>query len=270
MRRALTAALCAAALAFAANVARAHEFWLSPLAYRVDPGAPLQADIRVGQKFGGTAFAYLPPDIARFDIVMGDAVIAVTGRPGDRPALNMPVPGEGLAVVVHVTRDMRLTYSEAQKFIDFVTHKDLTGVLQAHEARGLPPQGFVERYTRYAKSLIAVGAGAGADRAVGLETEIVALANPYTDDTSAGLPVQVLYQGAPRADVQVELFERAPDGTVSISQLRTDATGQALLPVRPGHEYLVDSVVMRPLDPPGDEGAVWHSLWASLTLQIPG
>jgi len=65
-------------------------------------------------------------------------------------------------------------------------------------------------------------------------TEIVALANPYTDDLSAGLPVQVFYDNAVRADAQVELFAKSADGSVEITTYRTDANGIATLPVQPG------------------------------------
>ena len=116
---------------------------------------------------------------------------------------------------------------------------------------------------------IAVGDGAGADREAGLETEIVALANPYTDDLSDGLPVRVLYQGAPRADAQVELFAKSPEGEVEITLLRTDAEGVALLPVTPGQVYLADAVVVRPLEPVAEDDPVWESLWASLTFKVP-
>ena len=126
-----------------------------------------------------------------------------------------------------------------------------------------------ERYSRYGKALIAVGDGAGADREAGLETEIVALANPYTDDLSDGLPVRVLYQGAPRADAQVELFAKSPEGEVEITLLRTDAEGVALLPVTPGQVYLADAVVVRPLEPVAEDDPVWESLWASLTFKVP-
>ena len=104
----------------------------------------------------------------------------------------------------------------------------------------------------------------------GLETEIVALNNPYTDPASEGMRVKVLYQGSVRADAQVEVFEKASDGTVDVALYRTDAEGLAVLPLKPGHEYLVDAVVLRDTgnnDPAA--GAVWHSLWASLTFAVP-
>lgn len=181
----------------------------------------------------------------------------------------MPVPGDGLAVVVHVTGDTTLTYSDWETFTRFLTHKDWAPLIDAHLARGLSREKVRERYSRYAKALIAVGHGRGADRETGLETEIVALANPYTADLAEGLPVRVLYRGAPRAAAQVELFAKSPEGAVTVSLHRTDEAGVALLPVTPGHSYLADAVVVRPLEPAADDDPAWESLWASLTFGVP-
>ena len=82
--------------------------------------------------------------------------------------------------------------------------------------------------------------------------------------------MRVLYEGAPRTDTQVELFEKAPGAKEATSSLhRTDAEGRVTLPVAAGHEYLVDSVVMNPLDPGAEDGPAWESLWASLTFRAP-
>jgi uncharacterized GH25 family protein len=263
----MRAALLLAALW--AGTASAHEFWIDAEAWQVPAGETLRADIRVGETLEGAAYSFVPPNFRRFEIVQDGETVAVTGRPGDRPALNMAAPGDGLATVVHVTKDYNLTYSEWDKFTAFCAHKDFVGVLERHAARGLPQTGFRETYSRHAKALIAVGDGAGQDVNAGLEVEIIALANPYTDDLSGGMPVQVFYQGAPQADVQVELFERAADGSVAVTTTRTDAEGRALLAVRPGHMYLADHVVMRELQPAAEGDPVWESLWASLTFSVP-
>lgn len=265
----LSSFIVLAAMSFAALPASSHEFWISPKSYTVPAGGQLLADIRVGQSFEGPAYPFIPQRFKRFDLVMGDAVVPVEGLTGDRPALGMAAPGVGLVTVVHQTSDSNLTYTDASKFEDFVTHKDFAWALDANKERGIPETGFRERYSRYGKSLIAVGDGAGNDREVGLETEIVALANPYNDDLSGGMPVRVLYQGTPRADTQVEVFSRAPDGTVTDSFHRTDAKGVAVIPVEAGFEYLVDSVVMRPLEQVNETDPVWESLWASLTFKTP-
>jgi len=249
--------------------AKAHEFWISPERYLVAPGDPLLAHIRVGETFKGGALSYIDRSTARFEVILGGQTFEHGATLGDRPALSRSIPGSGLAVVVHETTDSRLTYRDWQKFINFVEHKDFQGALDRHLERGLPEVGFVETYRRYAKSLIAIGDGAGLDQNVGLDTEIVALANPYTDDVSNGLPVKVLLYGMPRPDTQVEVFARSGDGTVDTQLYRTNADGVVVLPVERGVEYQVDSVVLE--ERPGDDdGApVWHTMWANLTFQVP-
>lgn len=248
-----------------------HEFWISPEKYQVDSGENLVASLRGGQRFSGGPFSFLPQRFARFQLVKGDLEVDVEGRIGDRPALNMAAPEDGLWVVVHETTDSRITWKEWEKFAGFVEHKKLAGTLENHAARGLPDTGFSESYRRFIKSLIGVGDGQGADREVGLRTEFVALANPYVDDVSKGFPVLVLFEGEPRVDAQIEIFEKNADGEVAISTLKTDADGRALIPVQTGKEYLLDAVVMLPLEETDkDSDPVWRSLWAALTFAVPG
>ncbi|MEM9710225.1 MAG: DUF4198 domain-containing protein [Pseudomonadota bacterium] len=247
-----------------------HEFWIDPEDFEVAPGAPLEANLRVGEEFSGAPSVYLPNRFRRFEIAGAAAPVPVEGTMGDRPALNQAAE-EGLAIVLHETKVQRVTYREFAKFAAFVAHKDAEWTLDLHRERGLPEEGFVEAYTRHAKSLVAVGAGDGADRPFGLDTEFVALANPYADDVSAGFPVRLLYQGAPRPDAQVEIFEKAPSGEVTVRLVRTDGTGEAVIPVRAGHRYMLDAVVLREPAPQLAEetGAVWESLWANLTFALP-
>lgn len=253
-----------------ARIATAHEFWISPRDHQIAPTEALVADLRVGQDFRGAAQSYFPARFARFEIRMGDVTVAVEGRIGDLPALDMAAPGEGLAVVIHETDNYDLKYKERVLFENFVEHKDLEGVLKAHALRGLPELDWREAYTRYAKALIAVGDGTGADAPVGLHHEIVAGLNPYVDDLSGGMPITVLLDGTPRVNAQVEVFSQDREGEVAQSFYRTDASGQAVIPMEPDTEYMVDAVVME--DTGNDDpaaGPVWHSAWANLTFKTP-
>lgn len=264
------AAIVSIGLGLSTFAANSHEFWLSPEDYTVSDADVMQVRLRVGAGMKGVELPYLPADIARFEVVQGDTVRPVTARMGDNPALAMDAGVDGLAVAVLETLDSRLTYNDFTVFLSFITHKDLLTDLADHRARGLPNTGFQETYRRHAKTLIAVGPGAGSDRVMGLKIEIVAGANPYTDDLSQGMPLTVWLDGAPRPDAQVELFETAPDGTVTTTLHRTDAEGRVTVPVRPGMEYLADNVDLRPLDNDDPQvGPVWHSDWASLTFRTP-
>ena len=235
----------------------------------------LVADLVNGQQFEGTRLPYLPARTASFVVLHDGRLAPVEARIGDRPALNMAARGDGLHVVAYEATPATVTYDEFAAFLRFADHKDLIGgadaVAAAHRARGLPEDRFTEVYSRYSKTLIGAGSGAGADRRLGLLTELVALDNPFTDDLSDGFRVRLYYDGEVRGGEQVEIYERAPDMAVTVSTVRTDSRGVAVIPVRPGHDYMLDAVVLREPDAAlaARFDAVWETLWANLTFSVP-
>ncbi len=250
--------------------AQAHELWIEALNWQPSAEGRLEADLVNGQNFEGLKLSYLPGWFSRFEMVAGDAVAAIDGRVGDSPALAQPVLADGLHVVIYQSEPATVLYKEWAKFLKFVAHKDLGDIAAEHKGRGLPEADFKEVYTRFSKALLGVGAAAGADKREGLETEIVALDNPYAGPLDA-VRVQLFYGDEVRANAQIELFEKAADGTVVVTLQRTDAGGVAILPVRSGYEYMADAVVMRvPSDAMAKaHGAVWETLWANLTFAVP-
>jgi uncharacterized GH25 family protein len=248
----------------------AHELWIEPLNWQPAADGRLEANLVNGQKFEGNTISYLPKWFSRFEVVTGDGTAAVDGRIGNTPAIAQPVAGDGLHVVVYQSTPNTVSYAEWTKFLKFVAHKDLGDIDAQHHARGLPETGFKEVYTRYSKALIGVGSAAGADKREGLETEIVALDNPYVVGGNT-VRVQLFYGDEVRANAQIELFEKAADGSVLVTLQRTDGEGIAALPVRAGYEYMADAVVMRePSEALAAEyGAVWETLWANLTFAMP-
>lgn len=224
------------------------------------------ADFRNGQNFKGGKLSWFDHRIARSESRVAQTVTPLTGRAGDMPAISFEPRQSGLLRIVHQTALATLTYQEAEKFQAFVDHKDL-------DTSALPDPSYpiAEGYTRYAKSLVAVGKAEGQDDYAGLEIEFVALKNPYTQDLTDGLPLQLFYQGVPRGNAQVEVFERDTAGEVTVTLLRTDPEGLVTVPISPGHSYLIDSVVLRRPDPAlaAEQKIVWESLWASLTFAVP-
>lgn len=261
-------ALCLLSIAPSAN---AHELWLEPLSYEVSVDGTVAAQIVNGQQFDGLTLSYIPHRAETLAVFYEGQILRLDPRAGDRPALNNPALGEGLHVAAYQTTVSEIEYEEWEKFETFVAHKDLGITLADHLARDLPDAGFKEAYTRFSKTLISVGHGEGSDRRTGLETELVALTNPYTDDLSDGMLVQLFYRATARADEQVEVFDKAPDETVSIFTLRTDDRGIATIPVTPGHSYMVDAVYLREPAAWLSDGsdAAWETLWANLTFAVP-
>ncbi|MEE2944368.1 MAG: DUF4198 domain-containing protein [Pseudomonadota bacterium] len=244
----------------------AHEFWIEPQKFQVETGEAVIADFRNGQEFEGVSLGWFERRVARSETRLGEDVQDIVRRSGDRPAIEVSPSQNGLLRIIHETTLSSLTYQKPEKFQAFVDHKEL-------DTSALPDPIYPikEGYRRYAKSLVALGTGVGVDDYAGLEIEFVALKNPYVDDLSDGLPLQLFYQGSPRAGAQVEVFEKSPDGLVTITLLRTDPVGHVLVPVEPGHRYLIDSVVLRRPSAALAENLEldWESLWAALTFAVP-
>ncbi len=58
---------------------------------------------------------------------------------------------------------------------------------------------------------------------------------------------------------------------MTITTVRTDKAGVAVVPVLAGHAYMLDAVVLREPDARLTEqiGAAWETLWANLTFGVP-
>ena len=254
-----------------AVAAHAHELWIEPLEWQVEVGSTLEAHVINGEDFAGNRQPYLPNRIVMFNLFSETRATRIQNRSGNTPALEAPAHGEGLHIAAYQSTPMTLNYDEWEKFVRFVEHKDLGDIGTMHDARGLSRDFFIETYTRFSKTLFAVGNGAGSDRRVGLETELVALTNPYTDAGGGQVQAQLFYQGQPRADAQIEVFEKASNGGVRIFLVRTNGDGIASVPVRSGHDYMLDAVVLR--EPTSQlasvTDAVWETLWANLTFHVP-
>lgn len=258
-------------LAVLASPVAAHEFWLAPLDYTVAADATMLVQIVNGSDYVGQNIPFLPQRFALFNNFVDGKSYPIASRTGDLPAVSIAAPLPGLNVLAYQSRDATVTYDDWETFLTFVEHKDLTPVLARHAERGFAEEAFTEVYSRYSKSLVAVGDGAGADRRLGLETEIVALTNPYTDDLSDGMSFQLWYGQDPRADVRFEIYDRAPDGTVTQTFYRTDSEGMVTVPVQNGYTYMADAVLIRePAEGLATEtGALWESLWANMTFAVP-
>lgn len=251
--------------------ALAHESWLEAEKFQVQTGQSLKVSIRNGENFEGGMLGYFENRAVLFDWLQNAQRQPVTARSGDFPALGMVPADQGLMVLIYQAAPSVLQYKTWEKFAKFARHKGFENVKTRHLDRGLPDKMFGEVYSRFCKSLIGAGHAKGHDIDTGMETEFIAITNPYTDNLNNGFTVKLLFQGKPRMDAQIEVFERGADKTVAISTLRTDNQGRASIPVKAGHTYLLDAVVLR--EPSADLAAkhnvVWETLWASLTFKVP-
>lgn len=244
-----------------------HELWLEPVQFQAETGETIGINIRNGEDFRGLDLSWFDPRIAESVTLERGKRKAYNGLPGDLPGMSVEVK-KNLITVAYASTMSTLTYDSWEKTLSFANHKDIPWFEARHAERGLPQSGVTEGYWRFSKTLITGGAGKGSDAYAGMETEFVAITNPYTDP--GPVRIQLMYQDNPRTDAQVEMWEKSGK-TVEKTLHRTDSEGIVTLPVKPGHRYMIDAVVLR--EPTSDaaieKGVMWESLWANMTFAVP-
>jgi uncharacterized GH25 family protein len=259
--------LGAALLLFAAPVA-AHEFWIEPEAYRVEPGGAIRADLKTGQDFKGNVFPYLRDRFVSYRLTGRNGTGDVSRYDGASPSLDVRAAQPGLNIVTYHSTPDRLIYRDWEKFTAYAEYEGLDGAVAEHRARGLPEVDFSETYIRCAKALIQAGPATAQDRdrATGMPMELVAQENPYAGAPPEALGVQLLWRGEPLGGVQIAIFQESGGGQVRRTRLRTDENGIASIPLAGGGRFLLNAVKLLPADP--NSGDEWQSHWASLTFAI--
>jgi uncharacterized GH25 family protein len=246
--------------------ATAHEFWIELKASRVEPGAPIVADMKVGQNFKGDSYPYLKSRFVSFRSTDRAGSRDVKGDEGDTPAVNIRSATKGLQVISYLATAHRLDFDKWEDFVSYVEYEGLGWVAEAHKRRGLPERSFAEEYVRCAKALVQVGDVSASDQdvATGMPLELIAGQNPYAAPAPFELPVTLLWRGKPIGDIQIRVFQN--NGTVTETTIRTDATGRAVVPLQRGGRFLLNAVHMQ--EAPPDRAAKWESYWASLTFEV--
>lgn len=247
----------------------AHEFWVEPLDFILEPGDPVAAHLNVGEMMKGDTFPYLPDRFVEFSIRDPQEKRRVVQSLGTIPAAREQARRSGLHVFTYHSMPSVANYDAFESFEKFLEEEDLTGIAEAHRERGLPDAGFAEAFTRYAKALVRIGDGAGQDSPVGMPFELVAEANPYTQREADTLNVKLLWQGREMPDTQVKVFHRAEQGEVSVLHLVSDAEGRVPIALDDSGVYMLSAVHMieASKEVASSTGAVWHSHWASLTFR---
>ncbi|MFN4160213.1 MAG: DUF4198 domain-containing protein [Gemmobacter sp.] len=264
------ACILAAVLIGLGQMSLAHEFWLEPVAPRVAAGDSIAVTAHIGEMFDGPEVRNFASMQRAVDLTLGNITVPVRGEEGQSPAFQAPSLGDGLHVLRYHSRDHQLTYDDYSKFTEFLAEAGREDLAEAHDARGLSRDNIREVYFRYAKSLIAVGSGDGADRYLGMPLELVALNNPYTEPKKKPVRFQLLFLGEQRANAAVHVFIRPTQDEVVSLRLRTDANGEVTVPADIPGLYMVNAIHILPASPRMETllGAVWQSLWASSTYAI--
>ncbi len=218
----------------------AHDFWLEAHPYRVQSGDMVEVSVHVGTGMRGNILPNIPAWYEDFSFMDGSGRHAVDGEIGRDPAGVFEAEAAGLTVV---------GYQSTPKF----------------DRRNPPPATAPEFYTRFVKTYVSAGKGAGAaaDAAFGYRLELVPLQDPYELSVGSSWSLRLDYEGRPLEGVAVFAFTKElPD---SIQRVTTGADGEATIDLDRSGEWLVKATHM--IESPLAD-ADWESFWASVTFEL--
>lgn len=264
LRKCIRSGLFLTAFLWLMAPAAAHEFWIEPANFRPPAGKPVDVRLMVGQDFRGDSAIYLPEAFERFVTISARGQQKVSGLPGDDPAARLTPADAGLMFIVYQSAHYELKM-EAKAFDRYLAMEGLEGIRALRAQRGEQDKPSHETYSRFAKSLIAVGGrddGLDARRPVGLRLEIVPLTAIYRLKPNQPLELQLLYENRPLANTQVLALSKTKSGTRLLQ--RTDASGRARFVLPHADIWMLSAVHMIPA--PDGVAADWESFWATLTF----
>jgi uncharacterized GH25 family protein len=271
-RSLIPVAILMASFAIGAGPALAHEYWLAPSTFRAGPGDTVTIGALAGEGFVGERKRFTPGRAIRWFVRAGrDLDLTAVAIGGDTTWARF-VPADRGGMLIGYESDFATITLDAATFDRYLAAEGLDAPLAARRARAdtLPGR---ERYRRCAKAWLAGTDDRRATTPVRMPCEIVPLSVP---GAGAKLPVRVVFEGQPLVGVLLKawrqpfsadgaLLDPARRDTVATAWSgRTDARGEATLPMEEAGEWLIGVVHMIPSRDPA--AADWESTWGSLTF----
>ena len=269
--------LTAAALLAVVLPAAAHEFWVTPSAWIVEPGQRAMLLVNVGYQFPN-ASSFTTPD--RIDVVRlvgpgsDTRVPPPYRREKDSLAADVQLPNAPGTYIGVVAVKLRVGEKSAAVFQQHIEHQGLDDVAAYRAAHREPDKPVRERYSRYGKMLLRVGArgdGAHVTKPLGLQIELVPHVDPTTLRPGSKLRLRLLLDGQPAPNALVGGINAASNAKPEEWPLkaRTDANGEAELTLNAPGAWLIRAVrTVRRTGETGELAADWESYWASLSFHL--
>ncbi len=242
-----------------------HDLYLMPQKFQAAVGESILLSAHTGDSFPQSEQGVDPQRLSSMPALPQESW-RILGKATHATVLLQAAGGQAFAVW---TKPRMLTL-DAAKFEAYLKEEGLRGPLESRRGKGEGAKMGREMYAKFAKTYVVAGEhGGNFKQSLGLKIEFVPQTDPVTLKPGDELPVQVLYNGAPLADVQVELaFSASPVAKGQHSILgRTDKAGMIQARIPAAGRARLHCVQMERVSAATHE---WESFWASFTFEVKG
>ncbi len=247
----------------------AHDLWILPGKYRLRVDEVTRVFINNGDEFPESLTLLGAHRVSELRVVSpaGEAPISDLRVDGKSLTFDFRSTAAGPHVIVLATRP-RTVRMRAEDFEDYLAEEGLSAVAQMRKERDESEKPAVERYAKFAKTILAVGDEADSKalwaESTGLPFEIVPLDDPNQVAPNGALRLRVVRNGEPVSGVSI-VGARASGRAKEISTT-TDARGEAEVRVGAPGRWHVRALHLLRVE--GDPEVAWESYWATLSFEV--
>jgi len=270
------AALLVIMLELCCSPVQAHDFWLQPNEFWVEPQAATPLTLQVGHGPLRQRSPIAMRRITRFEAhtpngtaidLRGALHLGETASDG---TLRFDAPGTYILVLA--TDNRAQSHLPAIRFNDYLQVEGLTPALEQRTRTQQMNRDGAENYRRLAKSILQAGSSDGSSSAyvtqpLGLALEIVPELNPYAEPRAANLPVRVVYEGRPLAGALVKLTNLDHDDSPFETHF-TDRAGRASFTMPQSGNWMLNVIWTKPL--PDSSETDFETVFSSLSFGFGG
>lgn len=257
---------------FSVTTAFAHDSWLVADRHAIAIDQSVNVRFMTGEVFPIGDAATQPERVASFVVAKQDRTVPVEGISADDRSLGATysTSAPGLHIFGVALRPRMITL-ESEKFDRYLRDERAVDAINLR-AEDRSAKDVVEQYTKFAKTVVAIGDLDSADRTfltpLGHRLEIVPLSNPMSWQSGANPGVRVMLDGHPWPGISVSAGRENSGAHAYSFSDRTNANGEIAIPLDvPGHWFIKAHFIRKagPLDE-----HQWESFWATLTFQVTG
>lgn len=242
----------------------AHDLYLMPQKFRPAVGEKILLSAHTGDSFPGSEQSVDPGRLTALPAIAQDQWRMMAKA--THALVTASVQGGQYFAIWTAPKFLEM---EPDKFLDYLKEEGLTDVIRYRAEHNQAGQKSREVYAKFAKTYVVAGTPNEAFRKpLGLKIEIVPLADPALLTPGSTLPVQVLYNGKPLADTQVELALSKDPKAKTLVQIpgRTDSSGKVNITIPAAGKIRLHTLRMEHVEAADHD---WESFWASLTFEVP-
>ncbi len=256
----------------ALQTASAHDTWLLPKAFRLQPEKPSGLSLTSGMAFPRNLFPIKQERISQAFILLAGEKTALLKRQPAPMALELPImpPNVGVAQVFVSLQPKMLDLKPklVREYLEEIGASDSLRAVWKNVREGDKTKRWRENYAKHAKTFVFVGEerfyrpDSSWKQPCGMALEIVPEAHPGLISAKVDFPVQVLINGKPLANFPIGCVrEGSKHGTLQ----KTDAEGRLRLKFPQAGRYLLRGTLLQPSQTPELD---WQSNFTTLTLEV--